>query len=89
MSGDVADVEVGEPALGHVPGDVALEPGLVGAAGPHVGVGRPDPFGRGSHGLQPGVRGVDVGLLGGELGVGVRSVGQIGPLASAETRFRG
>ena len=34
----VADVEVGEAALGDVPGDVALEPGLVGAAGSHVGV---------------------------------------------------
>ena len=78
ISGDVADVEVGEPALGHVPGDVALEARLVGAARPDVGVRRADPLGRGAHRLQPGVRGVDVGLLGGELGVGV-SVGQSVP----------
>ena len=44
--------------------------------GADVGVRRPDPLGRGSHRLQPGVRGVDVGLLGGELGVGERSVRQ-------------
>ena len=75
----IADVEVGEPALGDVPGDVALEAGLVRAAGPDVGVGGPHPLGRGSHRLQPGVRGVDVGLLGSELGVAVRSVGQSVP----------
>ena len=40
------------------------------------------PFGRGSHRLQPGVRGIDVGLLGSELGVGVRSVGQSVPSES-------
>ena len=66
----VADVEVGEPALGDVPGDVALEAGLVGAARADVGVGRPDPLGGGSHRLQPGVRGVDVRLLGRELEFG-------------------
>ncbi len=70
----VADVEVGEAALGHVPGDVALEPGLVGSARPHVGVRLPDPFGRGSHGLEAGVRGIHVRLLGGELRVDERSV---------------
>ena len=80
----VADVEVGEPALGDVPGDVALEAGLVGAAGPHVGVGGAHPLGRGSHRLQPGVRGIDIGLLGSELGVGVRSVRQIGPSGFGE-----
>ena len=41
----LADFEIGQPALGHVPRDVPLEPGLVGAAGAHVGVGGTDPFG--------------------------------------------
>ena len=68
--GRLADVEVGEAALGDVPGDVALEAGLVGAAGAHVGVRGPDPFGRGPHGLEPGVGRVDIGLFGGELGIG-------------------
>ena len=67
--GRLADVEVGQAALGHVPGDVALEAGLVGAAGAHVGVGGPDPFGRGAHRLEPRVGRRDVGLLGGELRV--------------------
>ena len=70
----VTDVEIGEAALGHVPGDVALEAGLVGSAGADVGVGLPDPLGRGSHGLQAGVRGIHVRLLGGELRVDERSV---------------
>ena len=70
----VADVQVGEPALGDVPGDVALED-APGARRPHdVGIGLPHPLGGGSHRLQLGIRRVDVGLLGGELGVGVRSV---------------
>ena len=75
----VADIQVGEPALSHVPGDIALEPGLVGAARPHVGVRLAHPFGRVAHRLQPGVRGIDVGLLGCELRVGVRLVGQAIP----------
>ena len=56
----LADVEVGQPALGHVPGDVALEPGLVGAAGAHVGVGGPDPLGGRAHGFEAGVRRRDI-----------------------------
>ncbi len=76
--GRLADVEVGEPALGHVPGDVALEPGLVGAARAHVGVGGPDPFGGRAHRFEPRVGRRDVGLLGGQLRVDL--VLQIAPL---------
>ena len=84
--GRLADVEVGQAALGDVPGDVALEPGLVGAAGAHVGVGGPDPFGRGSHGLEPRVRRRDIGLFGGQLRVHL--VLQIAPHTSVERDFR-
>ena len=59
----LADVEVGEAALGDVVGDVALEPGLVRAARPDVGVRLPHPPGRPAHRLEPRVGRVEVGLF--------------------------
>ncbi len=76
--GRLTDVEIGQPALGHVPGDVPFEPGLMGAARAHVGVGGTYPLGGGAHGFEAGVRPRDIALLCGELGVD--TVGQIAPL---------
>ena len=50
----------------------------MGAAGAHVGVCGPDPFGRGSHCLEPRVRRRDIGLFSGDFGVD--AVGQFAPL---------
>ena len=63
----VTDVEVGETSLRHVPGDVALEAGLVRAAGPNVRIRGAHPFRGLAHRLQTGVGSVDVGLFGLEL----------------------
>ena len=84
--GRLADVEIGQAALGHVPGDIALEAGLVGASGPHVGVRRADPFGRGSHRLEPRVRRRDIGLLGGDFRVD--AIGQFRSPGIGGTRFQ-
>ena len=72
----VADVEVGQAALGDVPGDVALQAGLVGPARAHVGIGGPHSLGGGPHGLEPGVRSIHVDLLGIELRIWLGTVRQ-------------
>ena len=64
----VADLEVGQAALGVGDGDVALEPGLVGPAPAHLGVALGDPPGGRPHLVEPVVGPVDVALLGRELG---------------------
>jgi hypothetical protein len=77
---------LGEAALGDVVGDVALEPGLVGAARAHVGVGLAHlPRGL-AHGLEPRVRRRDIGLFGGELRVD--AVGQNSLPWIGGTRFQ-
>jgi hypothetical protein len=78
--GRVGDVEVGQAPLGHIPGDVPLEPGLVRPARADVRVRGADPFGRRPHGLQPGVRGVHVALFGREFGILSALLGQPSPL---------
>ncbi len=83
--GRVTDVEIGQAPLGHVPGDVPLEPGLVGSARADVRVRGADPFGRGPHGLQPGVRGVHVALFGREFGILSALLGQPSPLLVGTT----
>jgi hypothetical protein len=65
-----ADLEVGEPALGDVPRDVALEPRLVRSTRADVGVRGSDPLRRGPHRLEAGIGARDVRLLLGELGIG-------------------
>ena len=57
--------------MGHVLGDVALEPGLVGAAPLDVGVGLRDPARRAAHRVEPRERPVDVALLCCQLGIGL------------------
>ncbi len=63
QQGGLADVELGEAAGGDLVGDVALEPGLVGAAGAHLRVGAAHALGCGAHHLEPGVRSIDVRLF--------------------------
>ncbi len=75
----VGDLEVVQPPVGDLPGDVALEPGLVGAALADVVVGVANPLGRRPHRLQPRVGGVDVGLFVSQVGVSVRTVRQAAP----------
>ncbi len=88
--GRLADLELGQPALGHVPGDVPLQAGLVGPARAHVGVRGPDPFGGRAHRLEPRIGRRHIGLLGRQLRVrlGVCLVLQIAPLESSERDFR-
>ncbi len=88
--GRVADLELGQPALGHVPGDIPLQAGLVGPACAHVGVRGPDPFGRRPHRLEPRIGRRHIGLFGRQLRVrlGVRLVLQIAPLESSRRDFR-
>ena len=52
-------------------GGVPLEAGLVGAAPRHVGVRLRHPFRGPAHGLEAGVRRVEVRLFGSELGIGL------------------
>ena len=63
----VADVERREPAVGGLDRDVPFEPRLVGAAALHVRVRLRDGVGRGAHGLEPFVHGVQICLFGGDL----------------------
>ena len=72
----VADVEVGEPPLRHVPGDVPFEAGLVRAAGADVRIGGSHALRRRTHGLEPRVCTVDITLLGSELGIGIGAFDQ-------------
>ena len=64
----------GEPAAGVGLGRLALEPGLVGAAPGDLGVALGHPLGRPAHDVEAGVGGVEVALLGRQLGVGVFGV---------------
>ena len=64
----VADVEAGQAAAGVGLGGLALEPGLVGAASSDLGVALGHPFGRPTHDVEPGVRDVEMALLGLQLG---------------------
>ena len=68
----VADVEAGQAAAGVGLGGLALEPGLVGAAPGDLGVPLGHPLGRPTHDVEPGVGGVEVALLGLQLGGRVR-----------------
>ena len=66
--GCVADLERRQSPLGVGDGDVALEPGLVGPAPPHLGEALGDPPGGRPHLVEPVVGPVDIALLGRELG---------------------
>ena len=66
----IADVERREAPPGHLFGGLPLQPGLVRAAPPHFRVAEGDPPGGVTHGVEPLVRGIDVLLLGHQLGLG-------------------
>ncbi len=65
----VTDLQRREPPPRRGGGDVTLQPGLVGPAAPHVGVALRHPRGRPAHVVESLVCGIEITLLGVDLGV--------------------
>ena len=67
--------KLGQPPSGVGLGGFALEPRLVGAAARDVGVALGHPLRRPAHGVEPGVCGIEMALLGLELVTDRRGIG--------------